>query len=267
MAATLSALVWDFFFLPPVHYFRITHFEDMMLFGMYFVVALVLGQLTARIRAQEKAERQGQERATALYLLTRELSEASGLEQTLHKAVQRMEETFKAQAAMLLPDAAGQLSPPFPAGSFQINEAEAHAAARAFEGGQPAGKFTGQLRSLDTHFAPLATGGGIVGVLGLRFRQRHPLTVQQRELLEASARQIALALDRQRLREASEKSKLLAESERLGKTLLNSISHEIPARPWPPSRAPPAIWPRARKPRCHCRNRPWSRKFRRRPVA
>ena len=71
MAAAMSALLWDYFFMVPIHTFRITHFEDALLLGMYFVVALVLGQLTARICAQEKARRQGEEQATALYLLTR----------------------------------------------------------------------------------------------------------------------------------------------------------------------------------------------------
>ena len=45
--------------------------------------------------------------------------------------------------------------------------------------------------------------------------------------MDALTRQIALALDRQRLSEISDKAKLLAESERLGKMLLDSMSHEI----------------------------------------
>ena len=49
----------------------------------------------------------------------------------------------------------------------------------------------------------------------------------QRDLLDAFVRQIALVLDRQRLRDAEQQAKLVAESERLSKTLLNSISHEI----------------------------------------
>src|SRR5713101_5907760 len=53
LAAAMSALLWDYFFLPPVFAFRVTHFEDAMLLAMYFVVALVLGQLTGRIHAQE----------------------------------------------------------------------------------------------------------------------------------------------------------------------------------------------------------------------
>ena len=63
--------------------------------------------------------------------------------------------------------------------------------------------------------------------MAMRLNQSSPPTIHQRNLLEAFTGQMALALDRQRLQEASEKSKVLAESERLGKTLLNSISHEI----------------------------------------
>ena len=102
VAATMSALLWDYFFLPPIYAFRITHLEDGMLLGTYFVVALVLGQLTARIRAQEEAERQREERATDLYLLTRELTEATDVDSMLHKVMQQMERAFKARLVVLV---------------------------------------------------------------------------------------------------------------------------------------------------------------------
>jgi len=64
--------------------------------------------------------------------------------------------------------------------------------------------------------------------MGLNFRRSLPRPpTHQRNLLGAFARQIALALDRQRLDNESEQAILLAESERLSKTLLNSMSHEI----------------------------------------
>ena len=74
---------------------------------------------------------------------------------------------------------------------------------------------------------PLLAGERAVGVLSLRFRDAAPLAADQRDLLDAFVRQIALVLDRQRLRDAEQQAKLVAESERLSKTLLNSISHEI----------------------------------------
>src|SRR5581483_2526087 len=77
LATTLIAIGWDYFFLPPYFTFSIARPEDKVLFAMYFTVALILAQYTSRLRAAEAAERQREARATALYLLTRELAEAA----------------------------------------------------------------------------------------------------------------------------------------------------------------------------------------------
>jgi two-component system sensor histidine kinase KdpD len=45
--------------------------------------------------------------------------------------------------------------------------------------------------------------------------------------LDSFVRQIALVLDRQRLRDAEQSAKVMAESDRLSKALLDSISHEL----------------------------------------
>ncbi len=76
LAGALSALGWNFFFLPPRFTFGISRAEDVILFGSYFVVAVVLGQLVARIRAQGEAERRREERTRALYELLRDLTSA-----------------------------------------------------------------------------------------------------------------------------------------------------------------------------------------------
>src|ERR1041385_4669355 len=46
----LTALGWNFLFAPPRYSFHIGSFYDQMMLAMYFVVALVVGQLTARPR-------------------------------------------------------------------------------------------------------------------------------------------------------------------------------------------------------------------------
>ena len=66
LAATISALLWDFYFLPPVFAFRVYHVEDAMILGMYFVVAIILGQLTTRIQRQEEAVREREVKARVL---------------------------------------------------------------------------------------------------------------------------------------------------------------------------------------------------------
>jgi len=226
LAAALSAVIWDYFFLPPVFAFRVSHFEDVLLLGMYFVVALALGQLTARIRAQEVAERQREGRATALYLLGRELAEAITLHQIIHKVVAEMRQWFHAEVAVLLLDTSARLQVQT-GSSLAVSEKEKGIADWVLEHRKPAGKFTDNLPLAESIFIPLESSHITIGVMGLRLRQRYPPTIHQRNLLDAFTRQIALALDRQRLSELSEKARLVAESERLGKTLLDSMSHEI----------------------------------------
>jgi len=51
-AATLTALLWNFLFVPPVFTFRISGATDVMLFITYFIVAMAMGHLAARLRAQ-----------------------------------------------------------------------------------------------------------------------------------------------------------------------------------------------------------------------
>ena len=71
-----------------------------MMFGMYFVVAVVMGELIARFRTQEKAERRREERTTALYLLTRELADAITLDQIVKVVVQHIGKLFNAEVAV-----------------------------------------------------------------------------------------------------------------------------------------------------------------------
>ncbi len=228
LAATLSAIVWDYFFLPPVFAFRVEHFEDGMLLAMYFIVALVLGQLTARNRAQEATERQREARATALYLLSRELSEAVNLEQIVQKGVQQTERAFSARAGIRLAGGPHSINQRFfPPNTLELGEKEQALCDWVIKNGQPAGKYTDTLSGSDALYVPLIAGNHTLGALGLRLSQEFEPTIHQRNLLDTFCQQIAMALDRHRLQQESQRTKLLDESERLSKTLLNSMSHEI----------------------------------------
>jgi two-component system sensor histidine kinase KdpD len=228
VAATLTALLWDFFFVPPSLTFRITEVTDMILFGTYFVVALAMGHLATRLRMQQAAERRREQRATALYLLTRELAQASDFADLLAVINREVGKATQAEVALSLPEetSAASLTAYF-ASTWAMAEKEQSVASWAFLHRQSAGRGTDTLPSAEGLHLPLIAGEHAVGVLSLHFREPAPLAADQRDLLDAFVRQIALVLDRQRLRDAEQQAKLVAESERLSKTLLNSISHEI----------------------------------------
>jgi two-component system, OmpR family, sensor histidine kinase KdpD len=54
VAAVVSALAWDYFYVSPRMSFSVLRLDDMLLLGTYFVVAIIAGQLTTYIREHEK---------------------------------------------------------------------------------------------------------------------------------------------------------------------------------------------------------------------
>ena len=68
IAALLSALIWDFFFIPPRFTFYVNTNEDILMLAMYFVVAMVNAVLTFKLRQMEKIAQQKEERANAIKL-------------------------------------------------------------------------------------------------------------------------------------------------------------------------------------------------------
>src|SRR5262249_50933815 len=154
--------------------------------------------------------------ATALYLLTRELAEAKDYAELLGAIIRQLGTVFKADVAVLLPGRPeNDELVPYPFGSLEVSEKEASVAAWAFRHGKMAGQGTDTLPSAEALYAPLVTPTGCMGVIGLRLKDQRHRSLQQLSLLDSFLRQIALVLDRQRLREAEAQARLVAESERL----------------------------------------------------
>ncbi|HMR42494.1 MAG TPA: ATP-binding protein [Saprospiraceae bacterium] len=67
-AAILSALIWNYFFIPPKFTFSISTPEDALMFLMYFVIAILNAVLTFKIRDSEKKARQEEEKENTIKL-------------------------------------------------------------------------------------------------------------------------------------------------------------------------------------------------------
>jgi two-component system sensor histidine kinase KdpD len=225
-AAALSALLWSFLFLPPVLRFGLPDFENILLFGLYFVIALAIGSLTARLRAQEQAVRDRERRTAALYALAHEVASAPTMDSVLSSAVKQIGQVFDADVAFLLRQENDRVPYiPHPTSTLVVDEKERSVAAWAFLHRRPAGRFTDTLPMADARWLPLITPNGIVGVMGVRARERLPL--DQESLLETFASQVALAVERELLNEAAERAAVVAKSEQLYRRLLDSVSREL----------------------------------------
>ncbi len=227
LAATASAFSWNYLFIDPRLTLSISEVPDLILFLLYFVIALLAGNLTARLRQQERLANSNAERTAALYALAHDTATAVNMDDVLATGVSQISLVFDAEVAILLPKGEHLERQPYKSSTFGVDDKDFAVAAWVFENGKRAGRNTSTLSQASAQFLPLQTPSRIVGVIGIRTRRPGQLTFDQEQLLETFVNQIALVIERELLDEAAEQSLMHRESERLYAALLNSISHEL----------------------------------------
>ncbi len=139
-----------------------------------------------------------------------------------------MKKYFNADVAIILGDTEGEISrTAHSASTFSPDAKEMGVAEWSYWNEKRAGKNTDTLPSSQATYIPMSGPRYPLGVIGVKFRNDASLSLDQESLLENFISQITSAIERELLNEVNKKSIVLAESERLYKTLFNSISHEF----------------------------------------
>ena len=225
-AATLSALIWDYFFIPPQFTFLIQKPFDILLLVMFFIVALVNGTLTSRVRRQEKKIRIREERTHALYQLTKDLNSVSGFDDVIKIAYDYINRYFKLECSIVVKNDMNQLEViPLENSTIKLTESEMSIVNWVEKNSLKAGKFTNTLPSNEYTFYPLIGSSSALGVVVVK--QINIFTYGEEQFWESSLSQITGKYERELLRNATKKTYMISESEKLYKTLFNSISHEL----------------------------------------
>ena len=226
MAATLSALIWDYFFIPPQFTLHIDKPVDLLMLIMFFIIALLNGTLTSRVRRQEKKIRVREERTEALYQLTNNLTLISGIQEVSKMAVRYIKKYFNLDCAIILKDDLSQFDSQIKHETdIKLTKNELSIAYWAFRHSSKAGKHTETLPSTDYTFYPLIGNKDSMGVIVVKHDQI--FTQGENEFWKAFLSQISGKYEREFLREDAKKAYVLSESDKLYKTLFNSISHEL----------------------------------------
>lgn len=103
IASLLSALILNFFFIPPRFTFHIQATEDILMFLMYFLVALVNAVLTNKIKAEEKKARDKEDKEKTIRLYNTLLNSLSHELKTPIAAIIGATDTLKENEASLSP--------------------------------------------------------------------------------------------------------------------------------------------------------------------
>jgi two-component system sensor histidine kinase KdpD len=232
LSAVLNVAAFDFFFVPPRFSFAVSDVQYLLTFFIMLAVGLITGQLTAGLRFQARVASHREERAGSLYEIARDLSGAVQIDQVIKISRESIERTFRATAAILLPDQNGQITMPLlgtsPSMADKPLNIEIGIAQWAFDRGQPAGFSTDTLPGSEILYIPLRAPTRARGVLAVKANNRRLLRIpEQRQLLDTFAALIAIALERVHYVGVAQDALITMESERLRNSLLAALSHDL----------------------------------------
>jgi len=228
LLAASSAVLWDYLFIPPRFTFLINKPHDAMMFGMFFVTALVMGHITTRLREREQAERKQEDRLNTLYQLTRIIAMTRESKEAIKNALGKLEEVLQVRGAIFLTDSKGR--PDFEksrCGNLVLSGKERSVATWAFQKREAAGRFTETLPEAENFHLPLVSMNKSLGVLVICPLQDRIWTLDQRTLLESFASLMTVMLEKDILMRMAEDAKVKTEAEKLQTALLDSVSHEL----------------------------------------
>lgn len=225
LAGLLSGIFWDFLFIPPRYTFFIEKLEDVLMFGAFLFISIIIGNVTSRLRQKEKVLVNRELRLTTLYELSKELGHARDVRRISEIGAEYLGKVFQTEIVILLENQGNIDFNSSRAGNFFPDPKEAAVSNWVYKNKIPAGKFTDTLSlSLGTYF-PMIAPGKVIGVIGVVLNER--LNLDQENLLLTMGNQIALALERELLSEETRTRYLANQSERLYTIIFNSLSHEL----------------------------------------
>ncbi len=226
LAAALGAFLWGVFFAPPFNTLKGLDLHDVAVFLVFFAIAFVTGLLTSRVRQNERLTKKREEKTDALFRLTDRLTPVDTFEGIIMVAKEEIHRNFGMDIYFLIQDGMGVLTrrqmDPEPDG---FDDSEFAIAKWAFRHSSKAGKDTQTSPGGKFTFFPLPGLNLNPGVVAVRPRRK--IDSETEIFLKRFLLQISGAMEHLYYNLRAKNADLLFESDKLYRSLFNSVSHEF----------------------------------------
>jgi two-component system sensor histidine kinase KdpD len=228
LASWLSIVTFDYFCMPPVYAFKVDNPNAILTLILFFIVAAFTNYLILINYRETKMARTIQQQTRILYLLSRQLLKARGLNEILTVSISYIAELFHVEVIALLPNQIGLHSAYSYPEDVHLGDKDLSIAHWVYDMAQPAGLGTDTLTSNPGLFLPLSTVSKyVLGVLKITPQTPNLFSPDQMRLLESCVNQLTLALEIERLQERSRKKQLKSEVDSAKNALLKTISIQL----------------------------------------
>jgi two-component system sensor histidine kinase KdpD len=253
VASVLAFLAFDWFFIPPVHMFSVDDPSEYLALVTLLVTIVIIGQLLAVARSRATEAHLRQRQTQLLYDVSQAALSSPHMSPVYALALWRLNDTLGLIGSRLYLKGPDGLRQEASSGvvaeiadeSFWLRQAvddgrlvavwvqsqnnvrvgtEFNIGSSPSESGTPRSD-VGQPTQM---YLPLRIEARVEGVLVVGPKKDNTeLSAEDRQLLEAFANQLAVAVERQNIAEQQAVTRALEESDRLKTALISSVSHEL----------------------------------------
>ncbi|PLW82020.1 sensor histidine kinase [Kineobactrum sediminis] len=188
LASILAFLTLNFFFTPPFYTFEVADDGDVMTLAFFLVIATITGNLAARMRKEMARREEALKQLSALYDFSRTLSSTSGADEVRFGLQDQLQQTL------------GRTVTVYTQREEAVPISSAPTTRLALESGESANTF--------------------IVIVGTLEPDEHNIALNLTTLAENALQRIKLA-------EELETTKIAAETEQLRAALLSSVSHDL----------------------------------------
>ncbi len=228
--ACAFALIHNFFFIPPLYSLSASQPQDLILLAALFIAAMVTGSLTGRLRRKEHLLNYRERLNGIFFKLARTLSATTGMNEVIRNGVEAMEDSMGQGFTVFARESADDInfSICYPIGSnLLLDEKESAVKEWVQKSGEQAGRGTQTLAAAKGLFLPVKGPDGVLAVIAFQDEKNRVLTVEERSILDTIISILSPAIGREFLSQAQIRKQISDESEKLYRTLLDSVSHEL----------------------------------------
>lgn len=209
LASVFSVLAYDFFFVPPNNSFAVSDLEYLITLIIMLLVAHIISYLTLVTKYQATAAKFAERQITSLHKLSRQLARMRGVDKLLQAGVWHLSDQFNSKITGFLPDDGSLIIRGQSDQGVLLNEKEEGVVKWVYDIGHMAGNGTENLPFLKALYVPLLGFHNAIGIL--RVLPNDPnkkFNPEEMDILQASAHQIAIAIEVDRVQEEKIKERL-----------------------------------------------------------
>ena len=221
IASVTGFLVYNLVFIPPYYTLAVGASENWVALGVYVVVTVLIAQVVSRLDFARAEARDRAGGARRLLDLSELLVRESSVSDLLITIVTTVRQAFDLDGAALLLPIEGRLSLVASSGA-PLSDAELDNLSTTYA--VPVSLESGVVNPGGVQAMALVASGRAIGLLALRGLAG---ASRDRDLLRTFSNHLALALEREQLREQAVRAQLLEEVDRLRRSLVGAVSHDL----------------------------------------